>query len=73
MTDPSTNPLSAELLTSQEAADYLRVSLQAIYDWVNDGTIPVERAGRSLRFRKADLDAWLKRHQTQPDQTSSAA
>lgn len=60
MADPSTLA-SDELLTAVEAAAYLKVALQTVYDWVYDDKIPVERAGRSLRFRKSDLDAWLKR------------
>ena len=55
-----TDPQVEELMTAKEAAAYLRVHLQTIYQWQLDGKIPAEKAGRSLRFRKSDLDAWLK-------------
>ncbi|HWO88823.1 MAG TPA: helix-turn-helix domain-containing protein [Gemmatimonadales bacterium] len=47
-------------MTAKEAAEYLRVHLQTVYQWHLEGKIPAERAGRSLRFRKSELDAWLK-------------
>jgi excisionase family DNA binding protein len=65
MSSPSTS-VHDELLTPPEAAAYLKVAVQTIYDWVYDGKIPVERAGRSLRFRRSDLDTWLKRGQEPP-------
>lgn len=48
------------LLTLPEAADYLRLAKQTIYNLVNRGEIPYLKAGRQLRFRKSDLDAWLE-------------
>lgn len=60
-----------QLLTTKEAAMYLRVHEQTLYAWRRDGKIPAERLGYSLRFRKTDLDAWLKREQ--PSQPSSTA
>ena len=47
------------LLTASEAADYLRVSVSAVYSWVARGRLPCLRAGSLLRFRQSDLDAWL--------------
>ena len=51
-----TNP---ELLTAQEAADYLRLPLGSLYMRISRGQIPYTRLGRLLRFRKADLDRLL--------------
>lgn len=47
------------LLTAEEAAEYLRVSISAVYTWVSRGRLPCLRAGSLLRFRQSDLDAWL--------------
>ena len=71
MTDPSTLPPD-ELLTPREAAAYLKVAVQTLYDWVSERKVPVERAGRALRFRRSDLDTWLKRHNG-TDPSSEAA
>jgi excisionase family DNA binding protein len=37
-------------LTAQEAAAWLRVSVWAVYDAVNAGTLPAVRVGRAIRI-----------------------
>jgi len=44
--------------TVDEAAKHLRVSKSWLYRQSAAGLVPVVRLGRSLRFRRADLDAW---------------
>jgi excisionase family DNA binding protein len=47
----------SDLLTAQEAADYLRCrNRQRIYDLVHAGEITPERDGKRLLFRRAELD-----------------
>jgi excisionase family DNA binding protein len=50
----------ADVLTAEEAADYLRVSLKTLYRLVAAGQVPGQKVGRSWRFRKADLVAFLQ-------------
>lgn len=57
------------LMTAKEAAAYLKVHPVTLYVWHRDGKISAERAGRNLRFRKSDLDAWLKRDVDTPAAT----
>lgn len=45
------------LLTAQEAADYLRVSLRTIRRHLASGTIRARKVGKLIRIRKGDLDA----------------
>jgi excisionase family DNA binding protein len=63
----STNP-TAELLDRYQAEDYLNVSGSTLEKWVRAGLLPVIRLGgqpRSrLRFRRADLDAFIQRSTT---------
>ncbi len=48
------------LLTAKQAAAFLAVSSCTIYRLVQRRDIPfIERSGLGVRFRKADLDAWL--------------
>jgi len=61
---PQTAPtLSTALLTPQEAAKFLKVSLS----WLakarmrGDGP-PYIKFGKSIRYSEADLLEWLKRH-----------
>lgn len=49
-----------EVLTAEEAAAYLRVSLKTIYRLVTAGKVPGQKVGRSWRFRQADLVAFLQ-------------
>ena len=48
-----------QILTPEEAADYLRVKRSTIYAWVCQHFIPHLKLGGRLRFRRAALDAWL--------------
>jgi excisionase family DNA binding protein len=49
-----------ELLTPQEAADFLRWSLPTIYTYAARRKLPTVKLGRSLRFRRADLERLVK-------------
>ena len=52
---------AAEVLTAEQAADYLGFSADTIRRWAATGRLPVIRlSGRWLRFRKAALDDWLR-------------
>ncbi len=55
----SSVPQSA-ILTAQEAASYLRLSLRTLYRAVQAGRIPCAREGKVLRFHREALDAWAK-------------
>jgi excisionase family DNA binding protein len=49
------------LLTTEEAAEYLRLKPGTIRNWVNTHKIPYIKMGRNVRFDMKVLDAWLKR------------
>lgn len=49
------------LLTTQEAAAYLRIHPETLRRWVAAGLIPCVRVGRTIRFRREALDAWIAR------------
>ena len=46
-------------MTAREAAQYLGYKLGSLYNKCAAGEIPHLRLGRALRFRRADLDAWV--------------
>lgn len=48
-----------QVLTIEELADYLRVSKSAIYRLVQEGRLPGRKVGRSWRFSRPSIDAWL--------------
>lgn len=55
-------PSDDELLTTQELAAELKVSPRTIQRWRAEGTgPPTVRAGRGVRYRRRDVNAWLER------------
>jgi excisionase family DNA binding protein len=56
-----------DLLTPDEAADYLRLSVRQLQQWRYIGSGPrYTKAGRAVRYRRADLDAWLDASVVEP-------
>ncbi len=53
------------LLTVKEAARLLRVKPTTLYTWAYRRRIPSQKVGKSLQFRREELEAWLKA-QTRP-------
>jgi excisionase family DNA binding protein len=54
-------------MTVAEAAAYLGVSEKSIRKRVGGRTIPYTKVGALLRFRRADLDAWLDDNSFAPE------
>lgn len=50
------------VLTIQQVAKRLQVSLPWLYRATKEGTIPHIRIGGMIRFRQYDIDAWLNAH-----------
>ncbi len=50
----------AEVMTVSEVAQYLRVNPQTVYRKAKAGELPALRIGRAIRFRRSELEAWLK-------------
>lgn len=51
------------LLNREEAAQYIGVQPQTLAVWATTGRygLPMIKVGRSVRYRKTDLDQWLAR------------
>ena len=50
-----------QLLDTKEAAEYLGISKNTLYEWIIQGKVPYIKVGRLVKFRKEDIEAWLKR------------
>ncbi len=46
----------------EEAADYLGVNKDSIRNWVKkaDSGIPAHKIGKQWKFKKTELDGWVK-------------
>jgi excisionase family DNA binding protein len=52
--------MAEDLLTSHEVADYLKVDLRTVYRYIKQGQIPKVKVGGRWRFRRSDIEAWLR-------------
>jgi len=59
-------PAHARLLTIQEAAHFLAVSVSTLYGWVWQRRISFVKVGRALRFDLADLEKFVEANKTRP-------
>jgi len=52
--------MEEELLTVKEVAEWLRLTPRTIYSWVKQGRLKVYRIGKQLRFRREEINAFLR-------------
>lgn len=62
------------LLTRNEAADFLCIKSQTLGVWASTGkyNLPFYKVGRSVRYRIADLEAFLQRRLVNADASVEA-
>ena len=51
---------SEEILTLEETAKYLKIGKSTLYKMAREGEIPAMKIANQWRFRKEDIDKWLK-------------
>jgi excisionase family DNA binding protein len=52
-----------EFMTPQNVADYLKVTIYAVYSWLGDGRLKGYKVGSDWRIRKSDVESFLKSNQ----------
>lgn len=50
---------SSPVMTSTEAADYLKMHVKTVCRLAKEGKIPAKKVGSEWRFLKSVLDRWL--------------
>lgn len=60
------------LLTVQEAARYLAVSVSTLYGWVWQRRVPFVKVGRALRFDLDDLKEFVENNKQHPQNRLSS-
>lgn len=48
-------------LSADEIASYLGIRIDTVYRWIDKQHMPAHRMGRLWKFKKEDVDAWVKR------------
>ena len=51
--------LKSEILTAQEAAEFLKISTKLLYKLINRGEIPAKKVGNGFRIRRAALEVYM--------------
>lgn len=50
-----------EIMTVKELSDYLKIAENTAYRFASEGKVPGFKVGSAWRFKKAEIDAWIKR------------
>lgn len=56
-----------DIMTPDQAADYLQVDRETIYRYIRDGRLNASRIGRSYRIRRQSIELLLAATSTRPD------
>ena len=51
--------MATDIMTSEEAAEYLRIGIVTLKKKAREGSIPAAKIGRAWRFRRKDLEEWV--------------
>lgn len=62
----------AELWTIEDVAKYLKVSKMTIFRMLKKESIPGCKIGHQWRFRKEEIDEWLKKNNIQKNFSEKA-
>lgn len=58
--DTPVDDTQQEIMTLEEVAEYLRISVKTVYDWAQRGEIPCGKLGGSWRFKRSAIETWLE-------------
>ncbi len=47
-------------LSVNEIAVYLGITTDSVYRWIEGKSMPAHRVGRRWRFRKEEIDEWVR-------------
>lgn len=56
-----------EVMTLREASQYLGISPDTLYKYLNEDKIPAFKLGNRWRFKKDLLDRWMEQKSERPD------
>lgn len=46
---------------TKDIAEHLGVTKDTIHKWIKAGTIPCSRVGKLWKFKKSEVDEWVKK------------
>lgn len=64
------NEAYGEILTVEEAAEYLRIPVSTVYRLAQQGRMPACKVGRQWRFFRPKIQQWISQYETSELQSS---
>ena len=58
-------------LSVQEIAQYLGISKETIYRWVESDKIPAHKVGKQWKFQVSEVNSWIKSGEASDDSIAS--
>ena len=55
--------METDVMTIRELAAYLKMAEKTLYRLAAEGSITSFKVGGSLRFRKSEIDKWIKKQE----------
>lgn len=55
--------METDVITIRELAAYLKTAEKTLYRLVGEGAVPGFKVGGSWRFRKSEIDKWIKKQE----------
>jgi len=52
--------MDEKLLSVDDICDYLGIGRETVYKWIEVKRLPAYRLGRLWKFKKKEVDRWLK-------------
>ena len=54
------NNINEPWVSTRAIAEHLGVTKDTIHKWIKTGIIPCSRIGKLWKFKKSEVDAWVK-------------
>ncbi len=55
--------METDVITIRELAAYLKIAEKTLYRVASEGSVPGFKVGGAWRFRKSEIDKWIKRQE----------
>lgn len=60
--------MDSDILTMKEVAEYLKINDKTAYKLAAEGKIPGFKVGGAWRFRRGEIDEWIKKQSNKNEQ-----
>lgn len=65
--------MSDRWVSVEEIAEYLGVSKDTVYGWINKKDLPAHKVGRLWKFKTGEVDDWVRHGKASDDHEENAS